>query len=255
MFTPTRDTMFVGRTIHQFESLESTNDYAADLISKSSPIEEGTVIKTAFQSTGKGQIGRYWSSEADKNVLCSIILKPHMLQPRNQIYLLMAISLALTDVLEDFGIYGISIKWPNDVYVEDNKICGILIQNTLMDQKIAYSICGIGLNVNQVYWPEEIPNPTSIANILAKQIGLNEVYKKLYRYVEYRYMILLRNQYQRLSEEYHSLLYRKDIFAKYEDDQGIMMATIRQVNADGTLRLELSDGTFKDYAFRSLRFL
>ena len=254
MFTSKKGTMFVGKTIHQFESLESTNDYASKLISKSSPIE-GTVVKTSFQSAGKGQIGRYWSSEADKNVLCSIILKPAKIAPRDQIYLLMAISLAITDVLEDYSVDGLSIKWPNDVYVHDSKICGILIQNTLMDQRIVYSVIGIGLNVNQIYWPEEIPNPTSMCSLLSKEIPVEQVYKKLYQYVEYRYLVLLRKQFQRLSDEYHSLLYRKDVFARYEDDQGMMMATLRQVKTDGSLRLELSDGAFKDYAFRTLRFL
>lgn len=142
--------MKIGRVLIHFSSIDSTNDYATDLLAKSEPIE-GTVISTDFQSTGRGQGANKWQSQAEKNLLLSVILRPKNLAVKNSFSLNLLGALSVASLIKKkYPDLRPLIKWPNDILVKDRKIAGILIRNQIQSKKIVSSVCGFGINVNQL---------------------------------------------------------------------------------------------------------
>ncbi len=138
--------MILGSYLLFFDNLSSTNTHLAELLKKKD-LPEGTIVHAGYQSHGKGYYGNQWESEKDKNLLISVLLFPKFLNPKDQFYISMSISLGICDFLLRF-ITDCSIKWPNDIYVNNDKIAGILIENSVMADQIESTIVGIGLNIN-----------------------------------------------------------------------------------------------------------
>ena len=149
------NTIFVGKVLHEFEALGSTNQHALQLLKESTPAE-GTIILTHDQYAGKGQATNKWESAPHKNLTFTTILYPKFLPARKQFLLNQVVSLSVFDTLQKYITEGLTIKWPNDIYVFDKKITGILIQNSLQGHTLQSSIVGIGLNVNQIDFPPDI---------------------------------------------------------------------------------------------------
>ena len=243
----------VGSQHIHLKRVNSTNKYATDMVSKSKPVE-GTVISAAFQYEGRGQIGRFWESEASKNITCSTILRPMFLEARYQFQLNMAISIAVADTVRHYIDKTISVKWPNDIYVDDKKIAGILIQNTLKGKTIDTSVIGIGININQEKFSDDIPNPTSLKLESEQEVELADVFTQLFENLNLQYA-RLKNDNQELEIEYLDRLYRKDIPSQFilENDvesQGI----IRGIDDTGQLIVEI-DAAQKHFGFREIKFV
>ena len=153
------------------ESVNSTNDWSKEHMSQ---LLDMSVICAKVQTSGRGQGDHKWHSEAEKNLLFSILLKEPSITS-NEAFAVSAISaLALVEVLSNYGIEA-KIKWPNDIYVGDKKICGLLIEHSLRGSSISWSIIGVGLNVNQTEFPSDLPNPTSMAIQSGVQNSLKDV--------------------------------------------------------------------------------
>ena len=151
----------IGTVIYHFRVLDSTNTYALKLLSQIRP-KAGTLISADYQTTGRGQMGRDWHSAPGLNLCLSCILYPET-NAQNQFAISMAVALAVRDTVADFiNQERVKIKWPNDIYVGDKKIAGILIQTSIHGNVIIYCVAGIGLNVNETDFPAELPNPTSL---------------------------------------------------------------------------------------------
>jgi len=155
------NTLFVGKVLHEFDALPSTNILANEWLVENKVVE-GTVILTHDQYAGKGQATNKWESAPHKNLTFSVILLPKFLLARKQFLLNQVVSLSVFDTLKEYIGEGLAIKWPNDIYVFNKKITGILIQNNLRGSTLQSSIVGIGLNVNQKQFISDAPNPTSI---------------------------------------------------------------------------------------------
>ena len=140
------------------ERVDSTNDEARRHISE---IDNLSVVSALEQTKGRGQHGNTWLSMPGENLTFSLIVKDFRIKANEQSAISQATALSLTKLLGRYGIEA-RIKWPNDIYAGDNKICGILIENSLKGMEIDWSIIGIGLNVNQTSFPEDLPNPTSM---------------------------------------------------------------------------------------------
>ena len=140
--------LFTGKNLVHFDRVSSTNNVLSDMLSNSKPLEEGSVIMADEQSNGKGQQGAFWEYEPHKNITLSLLYRPDFLTIEDQFYLSIAISLGISDFLEEALQQKSHIKWPNDIYFAHYKIAGILIENTLMGSHLKTSIIGIGLNVN-----------------------------------------------------------------------------------------------------------
>lgn len=124
-------------------------------------LHHGDVWAARFQSAGRGQRGNVWCSDAGQNLTFSVFLVPEALAAADQFYVCQAISLGICGYLESKGVLA-AVKWPNDIYVGDRKICGILIEHSVAGGTVKNTLAGIGLNLNQTEFPDWIPNPTSL---------------------------------------------------------------------------------------------
>ena len=180
--------------IEKFDTLPSTNQYCELL--NLSETEEFTVIVARTQTAGIGQRGNHWEAEPGKNLTFSLVLKPTWLPIADQYQLTKAVSLGIAEYLMPLikeGDRRVRIKWPNDIYVDDKKICGILITHRIAGGQIAASVVGVGLNVNQIDFPEWVPNPTSLCLLTGQEWPLDETLEKMLDCIAYRYNGLQNN--------------------------------------------------------------
>jgi len=167
----------------KFDQLNSTNNYAKTLI-KEGKAEKWQVIYAAEQTAGRGQATNSWESEAGKNLTFSLIIEPEYIEAKNQFLISQAVSVGIVNYLK-FLINNepIHIKWPNDIYVGMKKIAGILIENTIRNNKILYSVVGVGLNVNQTQFSKNAGNPTSLSLVNKAQYDIDTELDELTTYV------------------------------------------------------------------------
>jgi BirA family biotin operon repressor/biotin-[acetyl-CoA-carboxylase] ligase len=196
---------YIGKINHYFETIDSTNNYAQILISNSSP-KEGTVISAGFQVAGKGQYGRNWQGAAKINIYMSVILRPCFLNIGQQFILNKAIAVGVSAAIQHFIDNKVTIKWPNDLYVNDSKIGGILIQNTVQGSAIINSIIGIGINVNQTEF-DYLPNPTSLKLEKQSDFELQKVQDTICYLLEHWYDELKSENYTTIINAYNNQLY------------------------------------------------
>lgn len=229
--------------------------------------EHGTVVYTDRQTAGRGQRGNSWESEPFKNVTMSILLRPENVAPNQQFWLSEISALAVERVLSKY-IGNVSIKWPNDVYYKDFKICGMLIEHSLSGGKINYTIPGIGINVNQRVFLSDAPNPISLANVLGHEVPTSEILDGLVDEI-----LTMCNQLPEKAEEIHreflSKLYRRDGFHEYQstirsasaDGLSVLeegehfQARIVNVHPDGMLDLMTTEGHIHTFAFKEVAFI
>lgn len=248
-------TKFIGHKIKDFAQLDSTNQFALDLISKSNPIE-GTVISTSFQYAGRGQIGRSWHSGQNENTTLSVILKPDFLEIRNQYYLNMALAVSIRKLIASYITDDVTIKWPNDIYVGTNKIAGLLIQNVLMGSNYNAAVLGVGINVNQKIFPKEIPNPCSIFLETGLQMDLKIFNQHLYFLLEEQYLKLKKGFFKSIHLEYLSHLYLKNKRSNFKlKNEQEFIGIIKSVNGLGKLELELENGSIQTFNFNELKYV
>lgn len=220
---------------------KSTNSYAIEVLAKDRP-KEGCVIITDHQTAGKGTDTNTWESERGKNLTFSIILYPELAADQ-QFILNKAISLGIYDFLISIlPDHKVSIKWPNDLYIEDKKVCGILIQNSVMGNKFEYMVVGIGLNVNQEYFTSKAPNPVSLKIASRVEYNLNELLQQLLHSVFYRYNRIKTGTTEKIENDYQQALYRLEEWHEYMVNGIRVNSKITATNAYGQLILEKENG-------------
>jgi BirA family biotin operon repressor/biotin-[acetyl-CoA-carboxylase] ligase len=245
--------MIIGSRLLFFKDLPSTNSYAATLI-KEKEVVEGSIVSANYQSAGRGHGGNKWESEEDMNLLISIVLFPLMILPADQFLLSMALSLGICDFL-DRHTPAVSIKWPNDIYVINDKIAGILIENSIMGDKIEHTIAGIGININQTKFPGDVPNPVSLTSLTGKNYDLNDCLSHLSAGLDKRYKSLIAGETELIKRDYISRLYRQNEWSKYQDSKGIFTGRISDVNNSGRLSVERENGIVNEYCFKEIEFI
>tara|TARA_B110000495_G_C23023243_1_gene607443 strand:+ start:1654 stop:2400 length:747 start_codon:yes stop_codon:yes gene_type:complete len=223
--------------ILRINSCESTNTFAKELLSKSEPIE-GTVIITDKQTKGRGQFGNSWQSENNKNLTFSIILKPKFLIPSHQFYLSKISAITSVLSLNECTNKQFSIKWPNDIYFNDKKIGGILIENSITTNRIIDSIIGIGININQTF-SEDLMIATSLSEILNKPQKIEPILIKFLNTFEKLFIMLQNNKLEEINSLYHSLLLGINQKRKFIDTKLNLeiSAILKGVNSIGQLHL------------------
>ncbi len=251
MYKIPANTLFIGKNIVFVPECHSTNNLASELCQKTS-VAEGTVVITHHQTSGRGQRGTQWISDPGKNLICSIILKP-LLAPAEQFALTMVISLAVHDLLTSFIPKGIAIKWPNDLLVENKKICGILIENALAGNRFQHCIVGIGLNINQHTF--SISTATSLAIETNNEYNLEEIFHSLLNHVEARYLQLKAGKQQMLKTDYTHQLYKRGERHGFVSLEGEWEGVIETVDERGRLVVSSDKGTrtfdLKEIQFRN----
>ena len=243
----------IGRKIIQLEKVSSTNDYALKLLSKSTA-EEGTIICANSQTMGKGLAGNGWESQTGKNLTISIILKPSFLNPSKQFYISKVIALSVHDFLSD-QLKNVRIKWPNDIYVNNDKIAGILIENSVIGSKLEYSIAGIGVNINQREFPPTLINPGSLLKETGKTFDLGKLLDNLIHYLNLYYLLLLNGKYTEIDTKYLSHIYRFREIHSFKTQGGIIKGRISDIKESGQLEITSVSGEIFYFWFKEIAFL
>jgi birA, biotin-[acetyl-CoA-carboxylase] ligase region len=244
------NTLFVGQNLVFVPECHSTNTLAIELSQKATVVE-GTVVITHHQTKGRGQRGNGWETAAGMNLTFSLLLHPSFLDVAHQFFLTKVISLALIDFLTDVLRKECLIKWPNDIMVEEKKICGILIENNLSSNRISQSVVGIGLNVNQTSF--QISTATSMALASSHSFNLNTQLSLLLEKIEGRYLQLRAGKFQELKEAYHQNLYWRGEIHQFETRGEIFSGEIKGVDDLG--KLIVHNGSDRVFDLKEIRFV
>ena len=216
-----------------------------------------SVVVADYQTAGKGYDDHYWESEKGKNLLISMAWKPVHIEPSGQFVITQIVSLALTDLLKN--ILGqekkIKIKWPNDIYVNDRKIAGILIQNYIQGDQIDLSVIGVGFNVNQKQFLPETPNPTSVLLETGKIFDTKTLLQSLLKKFNAYYYKNLSST-KEIGELYHNQLYRLDELSHFKiGENKTVTGIIRGVNGYGQLLFQMENGPLRAFHFKEIEYI
>jgi len=253
--------------ITHIDETDSTNRWLKAISQRPSPItHHQTAIWADYQTAGRGCGTNTWESERGQNLLFSLLIHPVDLPANRQFHISMAISVAIVNTLSSHLIpanaptrslspnphhpSSLSIKWPNDIYVGDRKICGILIENQLQGSCIKDSIIGVGLNVNQLRFVSDAPNPVSLANLTGRLFDREQLLQQLLQAFDAEWADL-----EGVLSRYLPLLYRRTGFHRYRDALSEFSAELVTVEDDGHLVLRNIDGFDHRYAFKEVQFM
>lgn len=239
--------------IIHIKETDSTNNFLKRLASEQNLAEE-TVVWADFQTAGKGQRGNTWESDAGKNLLFSIIFYPCMLEASEQFVLSQAVSLAVAGCLKKYTD-DIAIKWPNDIYWQEKKICGILLENTLIDDKIGQSVVGIGININQTDFRSNAPNPISLAQITSNSYNPESILNEVLNNIIIYYDKIKAGKSDEIVKQYKESLYRREGYHLYSDGKNDFLAQIKDIEPSGILVLETESYIEKRFAFKEVKYI
>jgi len=246
--------LFIGKNLVSLAEVGSTNDYLK-LLAEGQELPEGTVVTTENQFAGRGQRSNTWESEPGKNIIMSALLYPRFLSASRQFILSQAVALAIhrfiSTILPEEKA---AIKWPNDIYVNDKKIAGILIESAWMASQLKNSIVGIGININQARFNN--PSATSLKMLTQKEYDLKDLYQALFSCIEAAYLKLKSGAYDSIKNEYVSKLYQYNIECNYIDCQTNENFTglITGITDEGKLIITTQNG-IKQYDMKEVQFI
>ena len=245
-------TLFTGRQLVWLPACASTNSEAQALILQNRA-SEGCTVVTDFQTAGRGQRGNQWEAAPAENLMLSVVWQPAFLAPVQQFQLSQAVALGVLDWAH--ALLGpdplLKLKWPNDLYYGDQKLGGILIENTLSGAKIQYSIVGIGLNVNQQRFAA--PTATSLGRLTGRAYAREALAARLLECLERRYLQLRAGQVGQLRHAYTQALYRYQETHAFEVDGRAMSGQIVGVEEDGRLAVAVA-GELRRFGLQEIRY-
>jgi len=228
----------IGKRIIQLGPIDSTNEYLIKQFNDKAELVHGEVFVSQEQLVGKGQGSNLWESEPGKNLTFSIFLLPSFLQADEQFYLNMAISLGVYDFVS--GIVkenSVNLKWPNDIYVDNKKVGGILISHSISGLDFLYTIVGIGLNINQNKFISDAPNPASLSQFLEEELDLEICLKQLLSNINGRFQQLEDKKNELIKTDYLNALLGYKVWRNYIYNSQKIMAKIIGISRYGTLQL------------------
>ena len=237
-----------GYKLISFDKIPSTQTYALNLVA-CGDARDRTVIMAAAQSAGRGRYQRTWVSHHG-NLYASFIYLCEERDPR----LSYVVAVAVAETLISFGIHP-KIKWPNDIYWKEKKICGMLIENDLVSKYINQSIAGIGININQELFLSTVPNPVSLLQVCGIHCKRKHVLERILKHFESYYRMLERGEVETIREHYRKALFRRRDFHPYRDADGVFNARLHHVEDSGLIILEDTDGRLRPYAFKEVEFV
>lgn len=236
--------------IYRFDTLGSSNDEACK-----PQYVEGDIILAQRQTAGRGQRGHTWESREGENLTFSLLLEPLFLSPSEQFLISECVALGVCDALLHYGIEA-QIKWTNDIYIGDRKLAGILIEHKLQGSALARTVAGIGLNVNQKAFSDDLPNPISMAQATGREFDREEVLQTVTTSLMARYEQLREGGAKELQADYHQRLYRLGQEHCYAlPDGSRFRGIIRGVEPTGALRIENERGELLSFLFKEVEFV
>lgn len=251
----TFSTLFVGQNLVRLSEVDSTNNFLKSKVSNSEPLPEGTVIMADNQYAGRGQQENTWYASPGMNLTFSLYLCPGFLPIKDQFMLNMAVSVGIRDALRKYLGPLLKVKWPNDLYYNQQKLGGILIENILSGSSYKACIIGIGINVNQLIFDGGLLNAaTSMRKILQRDVNLLELLGEICSHIECQYLKLRSGNLNELQHNYLEGLYRFNEKGFYRDTHHSFEGVITSV-APGGLLVIRSNGIEKQYNFKEVEFL
>lgn len=240
--------------IIKLNAIDSTNTFLKDLLSKM-PVDDFTTVVAKTQTSGRGQMDSEWVVESGKNLTFSVFCEFFDLDVSNHKYLNYCVSISVFKALQELKLPSLSVKWPNDILSGNNKLAGILIENSLKGSKINSSVIGIGINVNQDIFSEKLPNASSIKRIINKEIDLDVLLDNVLTKLQVNLAVLQRKEYQLLEERYLKVLYKKNVPTMFKNNQNILfMGKIIGVSKNGNLQIELENETIQEFGLKEVSF-
>lgn len=228
----------------------STNSTLEVLCNQNS-LPELTCVYTNYQSAGRGQRGNSWESEDGANLLFSIVFFPHFLEANRQFLLSQVNALALQESLSKYT-ENIRVKWPNDIYWKDLKLCGTLIENDLLGMHLNHSIVGTGVNLNQKKFLSNAPNPVSLSQITGQTYCIETILHEILERTASYYELLKQGKDELITSRYFDVLYRREGYHTYRDKDGQFNARIVDIQPTGRLILEDTEGHIRPYLFKEV---
>lgn len=233
----------------EYEALDSTNNQAEKL--GWGVLADKTVVLTRRQTRGRGQVGNHWESKPGKNVCMTVVFRPEALHAGQQFAVSMVIALGAYDFVARYT-GGCSVKWPNDIYVNNSKIAGILIEHAIMGPHVGGSLCGIGVNINQARFLSDAPNPVSLFQLVGEEIPLERAEQELLACIGKRYEQV--HDYAALERDFMQVLYRRSGLHDWEDENGHFKASVKGLNEYGQLILTDTGGSDRVYGFKEVTY-
>ncbi len=239
-------------TIIRKESLLSTNSYALELLAKGK-ISKPTVIVAKSQTKGRGQAENKWFSREGESLTFSVVIFPQKITAEKQFVLSQVVCLSLYETLSHY-VNEVAIKWPNDIFINGIKSCGVLIENALMGIHIAHSVCGIGLNVNNMEFSSGY-KATSLKKETGKHFEIEEILQDYLSKFSYFYEKAEKAEFRFLNDLYHKYLYKQNEECRFEDKNGVFRAKVIGTDQYGQLLLRDSERQLRTYGFKEVSWL
>lgn len=233
---------------------ESTNTALRLWMDGHEPSEELILLDADEQTCGRGQRGNHWESAPGENLTFSLACRPREVPPARQFLLSQAIALAVQEPLAQLA-EGFTVKWPNDIYWQDRKVSGTLIECDLQGKHIHTCVIGTGINVNQTRFLSDAPNPVSLRQILGHPINREQLLLAVLHAFVRRYRQIQQGQASTLHTDYMACLYRAQGLHPYADAQGTFLAEIADILPTGHLVLRRKGGQINRYEFKEVTFL
>ncbi len=243
----------IGKKVIRLNEVDSTNNYAKGLVMHKEA-EEGTVVLAYSQVIGRGYVKNNWESEAGKNLTFSLVLCPQFVKPANQFAISMAVALGIYDFISPL-VGQVTIKWPNDIYVGNKKVCGMLIENMVQGDMISESIIGIGLNLNQEEFSPSIPNPVSLTHFTKIVYDIENCLMHLCFAIEKRYFLLKEKGIGPTYDDYVGHLYKKGEWAGYIANGHKFRGKIVGIDRIGRLLVENDSGGISTFNFKEIEYI
>lgn len=251
MYKIPASTLFMGKRLVFVPECHSTNTLAHEL-AQSSPIEDGTVVITDHQTAGRGQRGSAWEAEKGKNLTFTLVLRPTFLPIKDQFFLNIFTSLAISDLLRSRIGGGVTIKWPNDLLVNGKKLCGILIENQIQGAQVSKSLIGIGINVNQEHFNH--PNATSMSREAKSDFSLPLILEELLGNLEAAYLQLKEGKMSALKARYQTQLFWLNEKHQFSSAGRIFDGTLTGIDSSGRLVISTGEG-LRSFQFKEVSFI
>ena len=246
------ETLYIGKNIIELDVVDSTNNYASKLAANREALD-GTVVIAHFQGEGKGQRGNVWRSEPGKNLTFSLVLNPKRVLPSEAFVISKIVSLAICKYLETVIDEYVFIKWPNDIYVGKNKVCGILIENQFKGKNFECAIIGIGINVNLTNF-QNLPRVTSLCLESKKELDLKSVLNGLLKSIEISYLRFQREGISAIHEEYLDNLLFVGEMRRYKTLHGDITGKIVNVLSSGQIEIKPKEGQLFNFDIKELEY-
>lgn len=239
--------------IIRVEETDSTNNW---ILRHEENLSGVTLVYCVNQTSGRGQRGNTWESEPGKNITASIIFHPDNFPACQQFVISEAVALSIVDFLASMDVRA-KVKWPNDIYVEDKKICGILVEHKILGSEISRTIAGFGININQTRFISEAPNPISVKMLTGENHEIDRAVNSLSLVLE-KYLNALSEDKAAIHDEFISKLWRNDgsfypFFDRKNNER--INARIKEVAKDGILTLTDDSGNDREFMFKEVEFL